>query len=462
MLALAQIIETHKLPLIGPTSGLNGLFYGPWWYYLLLPSFLTFFGNPSGVIFFMCLTGMETVYFSYVLAKKISGTFAALLFASLISVSPVMVSLSSQIWSPNLAPFFIGVFLLFLYVIFFNVKEKQSIRKRDAFFVGLLLSLLLDSEIVFGVLFSVGTVLSLLFIGKKQIKVMHGMWFSLGFIFILLPRIIFEFRHDFLMTKTVIGYIFQWPSAHTNSSFFSQIYSRAMTLETLWAETIAFNNHFFALFLLTLIVFSFVYFYRKANYMEKSFLQVGVCILGTFFIGLLAFPGDVWTHYLVGLPLMYLLLLMISLTFIWRYGGKLKNFSLVMACILVIVNLNPIRILEDINKPAWEGDASLYRNQLTVVDYVYKQAGGKPFKYIVYTPPVHDYTYKYLFSWYGKSKYGYMPNEKNQGMFFVILESDLQYPERLTDWLEDREKDGRIVKTQKFSGDIIVQTRKFK
>ena len=37
MLALWDITHFVDLPFIGPTTGLPGLFYGPWWYWLLSP-----------------------------------------------------------------------------------------------------------------------------------------------------------------------------------------------------------------------------------------------------------------------------------------------------------------------------------------------------------------------------------------------------------------------------------------
>lgn len=126
--------------------------------------------------------------------------------------------------------------------------------------------------------------------------------------------------------------------------------------------------------------------------------------------------------------------------------------------ILFLVNLNPIAIINNFTKPMWVGDASVYRNQLQVIDYVYKQSRGKDFKYVVYTPPLHDYTYQYLFMWYGQNKYHYSPSIDSHTAYF-ILEPDPQYPFRLTNWLKQREKDGKIIKSEKFASGIIVQTR---
>jgi hypothetical protein len=163
-------------------------------------------------------------------------------------------------------------------------------------------------------------------------------------------------------------------------------------------------------------------------------------------------------HYTVGIPLVLAFLFALSL-FLWR-NIKYATYALIfVSYFLFWINSQPVQILSNIGKPVFEGDVSVYRNQTAVIDYVYHQAQGQKFKYIVYTPPVHDYTYQYLFEWYGRKTYGYFPETSKAHLFFVILEPDTQMPSRLTDWLKSRENDGTIVKTQQLKGGIIVQTR---
>src|SRR3989338_2214356 len=58
MLAVRNIIVDHKFSLIGPTTGVEGIFYGPWWYLILSIPFFLFSGNPQGIAFFMGLIGV--------------------------------------------------------------------------------------------------------------------------------------------------------------------------------------------------------------------------------------------------------------------------------------------------------------------------------------------------------------------------------------------------------------------
>ena len=141
-------------------------------------------------------------------------------------------------------------------------------------------------------------------------------------------------------------------------------------------------------------------------------------------------------------------------------GGNLAKISLAFLLFgLLWINIKPIQVIADLQKPLWEGDASVYRNQLTALDYIYRQAAGKKFEFIVYSPAVFAYPYDYLFSWYGPKKYHYAPTKGHEKLFFVIIEPEFQRPTLLRDWLKIREKDGKIIKEQNIKGGIIVQTR---
>mgnify|MGYP001616114463 FL=1 len=50
-------------------------------------------------------------------------------------------------------------------------------------------------------------------------------------------------------------------------------------------------------------------------------------------------------------------------------------------------------------------------NEIRAIDFVYKKAEGKNFKVYTYLPSVYDYPYQYLFWWYGRKNYGYVPGE---------------------------------------------------
>ncbi len=452
LLVVWNIVYLHKVPLIGATTGLQGIFYGPWWYYFLTPFFVIFSGNPEGVAFSMALVGVFSIVLGFCLGKKVSGTVLALLLSAFIAASPALVSLSSQIWNPDVTP----MLALLILIVLDKIYKEDKRQRLNYFLLGILLCLSLDLEIVYGILLAAGIALSLLLFAKKDDFFKKAGSFILGFLVILLPRIAFELRHNFLMTKSLIG-IFTHGLGHgsqvtTVSSYLS---IRTGTVLDQFNSTLALGNMTLGLIVLVFMVVLLPFLYKRAERHIKLMLNTALITILVFIIGVLFLTHDIWPHYLVGLPVFFILVLAIELTLLYKIN---KAVPILLGVVLFTINLNPVLIIDGFNRPLWTGNASIYRNQLQVIDYVYHQADGKNFKYVVYTPPVFDYTYRYLFKWYGSQKYHYLPSQKADLAFFII-EPDPGFEGRLRQWLKLREHDGIIVKSKQFPSGIVVQTR---
>ena len=457
MLAVENIVVNHKISLIGFTSGIQGIFYGPWWYLILSIPFFLFSGNPQGIAFFMGLIGIACILLSYIVGRKIGGIFLGLTFASFISISSIMVYSSTQIWNPNLAPFFTLLVFLMLYMFSFN-SDLGTSKAKYLLMLGLLLGLIIDMEIVFGILLFLGISVSMVVVFRKKLRIKEMLFFVLGLLLIFSPRIIFEFRHNFLMTMTSIE-VFVNGFTHSNQISIADAFSSCVVaLFDIWNATLAGQNSTGGFILMIFVFSSFLLFFKKIGGTEKQFVKTIFLVIAVFLIGLTFFGQAIWPHYLVGIPVFYLLILSLAINAI-RNALRKSWIIYFILFVLFWININPIRVLANIGKPIWEGNSAVYRNQVAVIDYIYNDAKRRNFKYIVYTPAVHDYTYRYLFSWYGKKKYGYTPVRENTQLFYVILEPDYDLPFRLKDWLKNREGDGIIQKEKIVKGGIAVQTR---
>ncbi len=453
MLELWNIVYIHKIPLIGATTGLPGIFYGPWWYYMLAPFFIIFRANPQGIAFTMSLVGILSIFLAYVFGKRLSGEFLGLSFAALVSVSPVTVSLAAQIWNPNIIP----LFILLVFFVLLNIYNPKDKRLRNYLFLGLLLALIADFEIVFGLLFSISILISVIVIARKKILILPVAYFVAGALFILLPRIVFELRHGFLMTHSFLKFLSSGSSSGNFSSLPSVLLNRFGIIFFEFSSTVALDNKFLGIVILVFIFCATVFLFRKTDKKIMNFIKTSVIVLVVFLIGTAFFSHDIWPHYLVGLPVFYIFLFVVSL---YLFGKMIKSniLPIVVVAVLFVISLNPVSVYKSLTSPIWVGNAAVYRNQLAVIDYVYKEAKGRNFKYVVYTPPVYDYAYRYLFLWYGPNKYHYSPFVKSNLAFF-ILEPDTQYPQRLANWLEQRSGDGKTIKSERLPSGIIVQMR---
>lgn len=456
MLVLQNIVVNHDLMFIGATTGIPGVFYGPWWYYMLVPFFVIFRGDPTGIALIMAAIGVASIIVSYVLGKKISGVFLGLSLAALVSVSPVLVSLSVQIWNPNIAPLFVLLAFYCLYKIFKN--EKQDLRY--FFFLGILLALNIDIEILWGILLTLGTILSIFFLHYKKLNLKQILLFVLGAVLIAAPRIFFELKHGFQMSKSLIAFLTSEDSIEDSITFAQLVENRVNSFVDMFASSLTFNNQILALVLIIFIIASVILFYKKSSEIFKKFIITLFTILIVFFIGTLLFGRALWPHYLVGLPIIYIFLFTLSL-FMFSMQKRYRYLLVLAVLIIFLLNLDPIRQLKSFTGPKFIGNASVYRNQLAVVDYAYKEANGKDFKFVAYTPPVFDYTYRYLFMWYGEKKYNYLPTEetKDATYSFFIIEPDPGYEDRPKWWLRDREKNGKIIKSYTLPSGVVIQTR---
>lgn len=75
-LVIWDLIHSHKFFLIGPTTGLPGIFRGPFYYYLIAPFYWLGKGNPVWPAVFLAITSVAALGLMYYLAKKIGGKLA--------------------------------------------------------------------------------------------------------------------------------------------------------------------------------------------------------------------------------------------------------------------------------------------------------------------------------------------------------------------------------------------------
>jgi len=274
----------------------------------------------------------------------------------------------------------------------------------------------------------------------------------------MLPRVLFELRHDFLMTRSVIefGKAGVWQQGVIPLS--QRFLNRVQIFQGFWVDAVAGQSRILSL---ALLIFSFCIlflFYNKTKSIERFFLKTILVVFLSLFIGLTLYREAVWNHYLIGLPVFYIFLLTLVLNLFKEHLGGIR-IGILFVLLVLWVNLKPHQVLIGLKKPLWEGDAAVYRNQLAVLDYIYEEAKGEDFNYIAYTPPLHDYNYRYLFAWYGSKEYGYPPSEEKARLLFVIIEPDYQFPQRVKEWLEVRRDDGQIREEAVVKGGIVVQRR---
>ncbi|MDP3994453.1 MAG: hypothetical protein Q8P91_01300, partial [bacterium] len=118
----------------------------------------------------------------------------------------------------------------------------------------------------------------------------------------------------------------------------------------------------------------------------------------------------------------------------------------------------------------------LLKKQLTLIDYTYEKAEGKPFSINTVTSPLWiNIVWTYLYNWYGQPKYGYVPQwhgkdqvgqlaalpptEKETDIYYLIVEPMAGIPLRYLEEAKGEEDAVSTLVSEKNFGELRVQKR---
>ena len=124
------------------------------------------------------------------------------------------------------------------------------------------------------------------------------------------------------------------------------------------------NSHPYIGWLLLIMIITTVFFtYRSLNKYTKIFLHFAVITLVVFFTGLSFFSDALWGHYIVGLPVIFILIFSIATASLTGFR-KYRPVILAAMCLYLLFLLRPQEIITRYTAPMWVGDASVYRMKI--------------------------------------------------------------------------------------------------
>ena len=445
LLALHSIVIDHKFTLIGSSAGIDGTFHGVWWYWFLSPFFYIFGGDPKLLLVVFGIFCASAILVAYVLGATLKNSRLGLICAGLVTFSSFYIGTASQLWHPNAVTVFV---LLFLWVF-----GRYLLSNGSFFWVGVFSGLIFEFQLAFGIFFIPSFILALII--NRSIPKIRDIGLGIGGCLLwMLPRFLFDLRHGFLQSRALLNFLLHPILRHTSLSLVARFQDRTETFFNLFKNAFARDNPFIAWGLLLIIVIFLIFYLRRESARLKKLVFIVVTQIFLLFIITSLYPNVLWDYYLIGFPSLFLPILGLSL---YRFAQVYKRVGWLLILGLLFFNFSPQIYL---NPTIWEGDASVYKNQIAVVDGIYKEAGVSEFNVSVYSPSVIDYTYQYLFLWYGKAKYNYMPSrDKIKKTVFFIIEPDRWNPILKEAWLRDRNGDGTIVWQRRFAGGIEVEKR---
>lgn len=431
--------------LIGPTTGIEGIFRGPWYYWLIAPFYLLGGGDPVWPAVFLGLTSVAAIAILYHLAVKIAGRWAGFLAVIITSFS-YFLALASR-WLSNPTPMLLISMLLVLGM--FLVLEGRR-------WAWILISFMLGMAMQFGSAAEVFYFPAVLVFGLWQRKNLPGKKVFLLSLFTLFisfaPQIVFDIRNNGVL-RTAIGR-FLVEDQSFRASFWEILKSRAQLYwQVAWYKIYPVSAD--PWIPTALMVFLSALLNFKNLIKNRYFLTVFILFLSPL-AGMLFFQGNkgnVYDYYFTGYYLIFVLVLSVLLVML---AQKTRGFVIVAVFLFLFLQQN-LPLLRNYLVAGADGPTHVsLGNELQAVDWVFHDSKGKEFNADVYVPPVIPHAYDYLFLWQATKRCGKdlcgMVLDRQTPLLYTLYEVDPPHPERLDAWLERQKGIGEVEETVRFGG----------
>lgn len=398
MVAVREMVVLKQFRLSGSGTAIDGLFNGPAWYYFLAIPFIFSKGDPyASIVGQIILWAIGGFYLLKIVSKW--SFFLIFPIGSLWIASNYIGLMASYAFNPNPVAFLTP---LFIYLLSEYIEKRKFIYGVLSAFLG---GLFFNFEMNFGVFIPLIIILSILFSNRSILKnVKFYLAFSF-YIFCLLPQIIFDYKHNFIMSNAILAHLGRESKSLIFLNRFEEIKSNFYNvfIPTVFNSKLLSNS---------ILIFSIPVFFKFFKSIKKdNIVIISVLYIFVPFIGFVFLPVSVNSWHLGGPMAAAIILVAFIIKKLMEFNLFAKFISLFLIISILYFSLFNIAefFIKDRNIPNM--DPSLFKNEIAAVDFIYQKASGANFKVYTYIPSVYDYPYQYLFWWYGRKKYGYIPGE---------------------------------------------------
>lgn len=470
----AQKIKTiveGDLTLIGPTSGLEGFFLGPLWYYVGVFGYVLGSGSPYGIslwyIFVACLA--LPVY--YLILKRLfpdNENWQIIAFA-LLSFIPASINASTFIWNPLLS---LPLMALAIFSLLLARKSRLWL-----FLSFIFLGFVLHSEFAYGV-FLIPVLFLLSFWIRKKFSILDYLSIILAMIITLVPQIVFEIKNNFLMSRSLLNGVLNGD----NSISFSHLLShRPMQLFYATRELIFGNNNsasIMTILAIIIIILGIVQIWKKKIY-EWQIISIVAVLPYLGFMFWRGNHGNFFNYYMTPHFILLILLLVYGISefknskFLQNINKHYREkffeiFSISFITILAVFSW--MNISNSIISPVNEaGIRTIDTATRTIIDYIEldKEAvlnmtnTQYDFSVATFTPNYLTAQYDYMMQWRSRLLNKDIPNtqiKETDDVVYLIIEPDREIPEkRFSPWYA-KATTGRVRVRKEMEGVLLLET----
>ncbi|KKS98428.1 MAG: hypothetical protein UV73_C0002G0142 [Candidatus Gottesmanbacteria bacterium GW2011_GWA2_43_14] len=395
LLIAKKIVEENYVLLVGPLTSLSNFNILPPTYYYIISVLYFFFRNYLAIAYCFAIIGIISIYLIYKVGLILIGPKGALTAALVFSASHYMVRHARAVWEPHLVPFFILLAIYFLLLYEKQGKFLLFIISVSAFFVSLMY---ISSFLLIPGYFMLSFyVLSKKFQNKLLVLSALAVIFSVFFLMIYLPTIIYEINNNYPTWNNLKNY-FRGNTIYFKPDFsliISQIYKNSVLSFDLLK---LFPN-------LLSVVFLFIYLVMHFLLTKRAILPPKIKYMLLLFL-----PGFFMTGFYQGQPAIHRLNAL-SLIIIILYAGigginrlnlkKYRLFSAISVFLLLgIYGQFLFFTIGEMKNIPWEKISYKDRSVFQTAEYILAKAGQSSFSISTSTPgePKNYHTTRYIYA----------------------------------------------------------------
>lgn len=439
-----------KLFLVGPTTGIAGLFRGPWYYFLIAPFYLIGGGNPVVPAVFLSTTSVVAILLLVRLAKDAGGIWAAMIAGVVASMSYYLV-LASR-WLSNPTP------MLLISMVFVTSLVSVYRKKNSWWWVVVAASFAMAMQFGSATEIFYIPVIAIVAIKRRTQLLKNKKILLLSAVVVVItfaPQFLFGLRHEGLLFDTMRKFLFEDKSFRL--SFTDMLSVRLPLYLDVFGNKILPGDQQLRIAGLAFVLFMVIT--RAKQLFASDVVRLSFVLFLSPLVGMLFFQGNfgnVYDYYFTGYYLVFVLLF----AHVLAQLTKTKIGQVIVLGVMVFFLSKNLPIIGNYLSLSIDNPSSIVlANQKRSLDWIYSHANGEAFSVEVYVPPVIPYSYDYLFTWIGTRQYGYTPAKSQTQIIYTLFEADPPHPERLSAWLAQQDMNSTVV-TQASFGGIGVQQRK--
>ena len=311
-------------PMIGPYNNVSQVFLGPAYYYLILLPLFLFNYNPIGPAIFVATLSGLTVCLVYLIGRKLFNSQIAFFSAVLYAISPTLVEQGRSSNPAYFIPIFSSILIFSILKVILDKKENYLV------LVGASLGFLFQFHLTTVAAFL--NTLIIFLILKPKIKIIKYSYAFFSFILVISPIIIFELRHKFFISTSILAQIRY--AKNLKSSPADLLISLISSPQKLVESIITQGNNLLTIGFLFILFVSLIQIYKNNSFTKnaKAFLLIFFIWIVVNIIVVSIYSGPYVTHY-YGTSLIPLII--IAMAVLYNLGLKILGKVILFSIILI-------------------------------------------------------------------------------------------------------------------------------